>query len=133
MVSNTIDMAAAKQYYQRRDGRKRAQREAHRQEWLQRVRDVVSHLAAAYPGVQRVYLFGSLGRPGRFRAGSDIDIAVECDTVKTESAFWQALEQELQRDVDVRPLTGVIAEVALTEGEQLYGRQDSDFGEQYPS
>lgn len=123
------DIAAARQYYQRREAQRRAQRETQRQAWLQRVRDAVSGLAVAYPGVRRVVLFGSLVRPGRFRAGSDIDIAVECDTVEIESAFWRALEQELQRDVDVRPLTGVIREVALTEEEQLYGRQDPHSGE----
>jgi len=124
-----IDIEAARQYYKQREAQRYVQREGYRQAWLQRVREAISRLAVVYPGVQRVYLFGSLVRPGRFRVSSDIDIAVECDTVQTESAFWHALEQELQRDVDVRPLAGVIRDVALTEGEQVYGRQDSDSGE----
>lgn len=82
--------------------------------------------------MQRVYLFGSLVRPGQFRPDSDIDVAVECDTLETESAFWRALERELGRDVDVRSVTGAVAEAVTNEGEQIYGRQDTHPGEQYP-
>ncbi len=124
----TIDPKAASQHYYEREARRRAQREAERQEWLQRVREAASRLAAHYPGVRRVYLYGSLIQPGRFRPDSDIDVAVECDTVETESAFWRALELELGRDVDVRPLTDVIAEAAMRGGEEIYGRQDSHPG-----
>lgn len=118
----SIDLAAARAYYQQREAQRRARHEAERQRWLERVRQIVPHLATTYPEVRRVYLFGSLTQPGRFRPDSDIDLAVECDTFAAESAFWQALERELARDVDLRPLIGAIAEVVTTWGEQLYGR-----------
>ncbi len=123
---NSIDIEAARQYYYRRELNRQARREAQRQQWLRRAREAVSRLALLYPGVRRVYLFGSLVQPGRFRPDSDIDVAVECDTLESESAFWRALEQELKRAVDVRPLAGVIATVALNQGEQIYGPQDSN-------
>ncbi len=124
-----MDFKTARQYYHERDAHRRAQREAERQKWLQRVREVTSHVAPRYPGVRRVVLFGSLVEPGRFRPDSDIDVAVECDTPETESAFWRTLEQELKRDVDVRPLTGALAEAVKSKGEQVYGRQDTRLDE----
>lgn len=121
----TADIEAARQYYYERETRRHMQREAERQKWLRRVHEAVLGLISHYPGVQRVYLFGSLVQPGRFRPDSDIDVAIECDTIETESAFWQALEQDLKRNVDVRPIVGVIAEVATTSGELVYERQDT--------
>jgi predicted nucleotidyltransferase len=118
---NSRDIEVARQYYQEREARRQAESEVERQRWLQRVREVASRLAGQNPAVRRVYLFGSLVKPGRFRPNSDIDVAVECDTLEAESIFWRALERELQRDVDLRPLTGVIEEVATSEGEQIYG------------
>ena len=119
---DNVDVDLARWYYHQREARRREAREAERQRWLERVRQAVSRLAPDHPGVQRVYLFGSLVTAGRFRPDSDIDVAVECDTPEGESAFWRALEQALERDVDVRPLSGTIAEVAAREGEMVYGR-----------
>jgi predicted nucleotidyltransferase len=116
------DVEAARRYHREREAQRRARREDERQQWLQRVREAVAHLAPRYPGVQRVYLFGSLAQPGRFWPDSDIDLAVECDSVETESAFWQALEQHLRRDVDVRPMAGAIAEAVASGGEKIYER-----------
>ncbi len=114
-------LEAARRYYREREARRRAQREAERQRWLQRAREAIARLALHCPGVRRAYLFGSLVTPGRFRPDSDIDVAVECDTLEAESAFWRALERELKREVDVRPLTDAIADIAAQEGEQVYG------------
>jgi predicted nucleotidyltransferase len=121
----STDFKAARQYYHEREARRRARRETERKSLLRRVRQVASRLASRYPDMRRVYLFGSLMQPGRFRPDSDIDVAVECDTLETESAFWRALERELRRNVDVRPLTDAIAEAVAKGGEQVYGRQDS--------
>ena len=71
--------------------------------------------------MQQGYLYGSLLRPEGFRCDSDIDLAVACGSLETESAFWRALERELERNVDLRPLAGVIAEVVEREGERVYG------------
>lgn len=120
-----VDFEAAKQYYQRREAQRQAQREVRRREWLQRVREAVISLAGHYPGVRRVYLFGSVVQLGRFKSGSDIDLALECDSLEAETAFWRALERHLQRDVDMRPMTGAIAQIVATSGEMIYERQDT--------
>lgn len=113
------DIKAARQYHQAREARRRAEREAERQHWLQRTRQAVSRLVGQYPAIRRVVLFGSLVQPGRFRPGSDIDVALECDSLEVESLFWRDLERELERDVDLRLLTGVLVEVVAREGEQV--------------
>jgi hypothetical protein len=48
-------------------------------------------------------------------------VAVTCDSLETEAAFWRDLEWELERDVDVRPRAGPIEEAATSTGEQVYG------------
>lgn len=117
-----VDVDAARRYHGEREARRRAQREAERQQWLQRVCEAVVCLAPRYPGVRRVYLFGSLAQAGRFWRGSDIDLAVECDSLETGSAFWQALERYLRRDVDVRPMIGAMVEFVASGGEKVYER-----------
>jgi predicted nucleotidyltransferase len=116
------DIEAARKYYHAREARTYARREEARRKWLARVREAIRRLAPQHPEVQRVYLFGSLMQPGRFRPTSDIDVAVVCGTVAAESAFWRALEHALQRDVDVRPLTGAIADTIAQGGELVYER-----------
>jgi len=61
-------------------------------------------------------------QPGRFRATSDIDVALVCDTPETESAFWAALERELQRDVDMRPLHYLHEDIVKLTGKLVYER-----------
>ena len=114
-------METARQYYRARIAQRYEQREQLRLYWLQRVRSAILRLAPHYPGVRRVILFGSLIQAGRFRSDSDVDVAVECDTLEGESAFWCALEQELERDIDVRSLSGTVAEIVAREGEIVYG------------
>ena len=116
MKSELPEMEAARQYYHIRKAQRYEQRERLRLHWLQRVRATVARLAPRYPGVRRVILFGSLIKPGRFHQDSDIDIMVDCDSPETESVLWRALERELQHDLDVRPLTGQLANVAAEEG-----------------
>lgn len=117
----TPDLQEARRHYRARKAQQRAQLEAERQRWLQRAREIIPSLARCHPGVRGVYLYGSLLQPGRFRSDSDIDVALECDTLEAESAFWRALERELERDVDVRPLSGAVAEAVRREGERVYG------------
>ncbi len=85
-----LDIAPARRSFQQRAQHQREQREALRQQWLQRVQVVVVDLAPRHPGVAQVYLFGSLTQPGRLHGASDIDLAVACDTLESESAFWRA-------------------------------------------
>jgi len=122
MKMQSVDIEAARQYHCKLEARRRTQREEARRQWLDRVRKAIRRLAPQHPAVQRVYLFGSMTQPGRFHATSDIDVAVVCETVAAESAFWRDLEQALQRDVDVRPLLGAIAEAVAQGGELVYER-----------
>ena len=119
-----IDIEAARRYYYKREAQRRAQRETERQRWLERARRAILRIAERHPGVRRVYLFGSITQPGRFTSRSDIDVAVECEDLETESAFWHALELELERTVDLRPLAGPIAKAATASGELMYERED---------
>ena len=120
--AGTIEMETARQYHRARMAQRHEQREQLRLHWLQRIRAVVLRLAPHYPGVHQVILFGSLIKAGQFRSNSDIDVAVECDTLEEESAFWHALEQAMDRDIDVRSVTGTVAEIVAREGEMVYGR-----------
>lgn len=119
----SIDMEAVRQYHRQRDAKRRLQSEADRLTWLVRTRDTIMRLAPDYPEIERVYLFGSLMQPGRFRPDSDLDVAVLSSTVEAESVFWRALEQALQRDVDVRPYVGAIVDAVAWFGEQVYERE----------
>jgi predicted nucleotidyltransferase len=130
------NVESARRHYREREAQRREEREPERWHWLQRVREAASRIAAQTAGVNQVAVFGSLVQPGRFRSDSDIDAAVECDTVEAESAFWQALERELERDVDVRPLTDALVEAMGDQGESVYSREDADSGERllsYPT
>lgn len=107
------DIEAARRYHQERAAERFRRREIERQQWLRRASDAVTLLAPQFSAVRKVLLFGSLVKPGRFGPDSDIDVAVVCDDVAVESAFWRALEQALERPVDLRPLIGALAEVAV--------------------
>ncbi len=122
--SATIDMEAVRRYHQERTAKQQVQRETERLEWLSRARRAVLEIAPQFPALQRVYLFGSLVQPGRFRSDSDIDVAVESADLQTESAFWRALEHALQRDIDVRPWDEPIISAVLAYGEKVYDREN---------
>ena len=126
-----VDVGAARQFFLDREARRRTRREADRLHWLQRTRDAVRRIAPSCAGVRSVYIYGSLVQPGRFRPDSDIDVAVESDGPESESAFWRALERELGRDVDVRPLEGRIAEAAVRGGEWIYAGEGARPNQQH--
>jgi predicted nucleotidyltransferase len=123
LKAGTLDMETVRQYHRARMAQQREQREQLRLHWLQRVRAAILRVAPRHPGVRRVILFGSLIKAGQFRSDSDIDVAVECDTLEGESALWHALERELERDIDMRSLSDTVAKIAAREGEVVYGRQ----------
>lgn len=123
-------LEAARQYHRERDAKRRAEREAYRQEWLDQARTAIRQLAPGFPALRRAWLFGSIVQPGRFRRDSDIDIAVECPDLEQESAFWQAMERELRRNVDVRPYVGAIVQAVAWYGEIVYEREDAHSSQQ---
>ncbi|HZF08843.1 MAG TPA: nucleotidyltransferase domain-containing protein [Thermoanaerobaculia bacterium] len=90
---------------------------------LTRARAAIRRRAPDFPSIRAVYLFGSVVQPGHFHAGSDVDVAVDCDDVAVETPFWRALESELERAVDVRPREGAIARAVEDGGERVYERE----------
>lgn len=112
-----------RRFHSRREAERFRRSEDLRRSWLEQVRSAVRRLAPTFPGVTAVHAFGSLVEPGRFTAGSDLDLAVRCNDLDEESRFWRALEEAVQRDVDLRPLAGAIAQVAALRGEPIYERE----------
>jgi predicted nucleotidyltransferase len=123
LIQPTLDLDAIRRYHRAREEKRRSQREAHRLDWLERARTAILLVAPHSPAIQRVYLFGSLVQPGRFRPDSDIDVAIECTDLAAESKFWRALEQKLRRDVDVRPWEEPIISAVKVYGEKIYERE----------
>lgn len=119
----TLDLESIHRYHREREEKRRAQREANRLEWLTRARTAIVQAAPHYPAIQRAYLFGSVVQPGRFQPDSDIDVAIECTDLATESAFWRVLERELRRDVDVRPWEEPMISAVKVYGEKIYERE----------
>lgn len=119
-----VDVAEVRAYYVRREATRREARETLRRRRLAETRDAVRRLAPAHPALRAAYLFGSLVKPGRFTDRSDIDIAVVCDDLETESRFWSAVDQALGGIVDLRPLAGGVAAAVEQEGECVYDRED---------
>lgn len=121
-----MDLRTAKsllppEYHARRAASRLAAREALRERKLRQAREAIRRLAPRNPAVHRVYLFGSLLRPGRFHAASDIDVALECDDLEAETPFARALERELATAIDLRPFAGAVAEAVRDGGEKVYG------------
>lgn len=117
------------EYHARRDRDRREQRESARLAVLDQVRSSVVRLAPRFPGIRAVYLFGSLMQPGRFSPRSDVDVAVDGD-LESETPFWRALEEALERNVDLRPLTGPITRAVEAHGERCYAREADPAREQ---
>jgi len=121
----------ARTYFHQRRQQQYAQREREREKWLRRVREAIQRHAPRYSDIRQVYIFGSLVKSGLFRISSDIDIAIDCDTQETESAFWRSLEQTLRRDVDLRPLQEPLTAVIPFNGELVYERSNPHPVHQY--
>jgi hypothetical protein len=117
----SFDVLSSREYHAQREREHREQREAHRLAVLAAVRDAVGRLAPAFPAIRAAYLFGSVVQPGRFSSRSDV--AVDCDDIEVETPFWRALEEALERNVDLRPRTGAVAKAVAAYGEQCYARE----------
>ncbi len=121
MDLRTAKTLTPREYHARRAAARREERESLRERKLGQAREAIRRLAPRFPAVRRVYLYGSLLRPGRFRAHSDIDVALECDDLEVETPFARALERELATAVDLRPCAGAVAEAVREGGEKVYG------------
>lgn len=112
-----------REYHARRERQLRQRGEEIRLEVLGRAREAIRRLAPRFPAIRTVHLFGSILRPGRFRPDSDVDVAIEGDDVGVETPFWRALEEALERDVDLRPRIGPVARAVEEGGELCYERE----------
>jgi len=79
---------------------KRRDNEQKRRETIQHIMRLLPRLANKY-GFDRVFLFGSVAKPGRFHERSDIDIAVFGLTDEKYFSFMGELSAQVRRDVDV--------------------------------
>ena len=114
-----------REYHARRERELREQREALRLRVLKQARNAIRQSAPRFPAVRAVYLYGSVLRPGRFRPDSDVDVAIDCDSLEVETPFWGTLEDALERNVDLRPRVGPIAQAVQDYGELCYERCSS--------
>lgn len=117
-----------REYHARRERELREQREALRLAVLEKTRGAIRRSAPKFPAIRAVYLFGSILQPGRFRPSSDVDVAIDCDALEAETPFWDLLEEALERNVDVRPRVGPVAQAVEDYGELCYEREVPDSG-----
>jgi predicted nucleotidyltransferase len=113
---------AFRDFHARREQARLEERETLRLGILEQVKEAILWRAPAFPAIRAVYLFGSILQPGHFHEGSDVDVAIDCDDFRVETPFWRTLEDELQRNVDVRPREGAVARAVEAYGEKVYGR-----------
>lgn len=118
-------LLAYRDYHARRDLERRQEREGLRLRVLEQARGVIRRAAPRFPAIRAVYLFGSILRPNGFRADSDVDVAIDCDDIETETPFWRTLEEALERNVDLRPRVGAVARAVEASGEFCYEREVS--------
>ena len=114
-----------REFHARREAERRAAREALRERTLTTARAAVRRIAPRHPSVRAVFLFGSVLQPGWFTEASDIDVAAVIDDLEAEGPFVRALEADLRRRVDLRPLEGAVRHAVETEGEKVYEREIS--------
>ncbi len=117
-----------REYHARRDAERRTMREALRERTLTAAREAIRRLAPQYPAIREVFLFGSVLQQGWFTEASDLDVAADVDDLEVEGPFVRALEAELHRTVDLRPLEGAVRHAVETEGERVYEREVSHPG-----
>ncbi len=92
-------------------------------------RAAIPVVASRCPAIRRAYIFGSVTRPGAFRADSDIDVAVEGElSADAYFSLWRDLEAALPGwEVDLVELDQDIyfATRVRESGELAYERCDS--------
>ncbi len=119
-----INIEAYRRSYQARLQRGLEEREAGRKKALEEIKAVAPTIAAKYPAIKTVYLFGSILRPGAFRADSDVDLAVEGGSAEDYFALWRELQEAIPGWlIDLRDLpSGTLFTHRVHEtGEKIYG------------
>lgn len=113
---------AFRDFHARREQARRAEREALRLDVLKRAKEAILRHAPEFPAIRAAYVFGSILQPGQFHEASDVDVALDCDDLKAETPFWRDLEDDLKRNVDLRPREGAVARAVEAYGERVYER-----------
>lgn len=124
MDARPLDVAVYRESFAARERQRLEEREEVRRELLEGVRLAIRRIAPEHPAIERVALFGSILRPGRFGDYSDVDVAVDCSDLEAEGPFARELTEALGRFVDLRPWTGPVARAVEEEGEVVYERED---------
>ncbi len=99
------EMAAYRQSFQRREQSRFQAGETRRKRARQAIHNAIQSIAPHYVVVRRVYLFGSITRPGTFSPRSDIDLGIDGGDMALCFKLWRALEKIIQDwPLDVRQL-----------------------------
>lgn len=85
--------------HRRRQSELRVEREEARRQLVEEVRGLAGYFDRL-PGLRRIHLFGSAAQPGRFRAGSDADLAFEGLPADQFCIVLSELVERLGRSVD---------------------------------
>ncbi len=88
-------VATYRQQFNDKQAQKFNEREVMRLKALAKLESALPTIAVQYTSVQRLYLFGSVIRPGQFHGKSDVDIGITDTTAEDYFALWRTLEAEL--------------------------------------
>lgn len=79
---------------------RRREAEKERQRVLRRAGEALDLVAEKHP-LEEAFLFGSVTKAGRFRADSDIDIALPEVSAVDYFRIWEELERTVRRSIDL--------------------------------
>lgn len=125
-----VDIEACRENLRQREEKKYGAREQLRQKARTSILSAIERVFPDYENVKRVYLFGSITRPGKFRIDSDIDVAVEGTNAKEYFALWRDLERIITEwAIDLRELNEpcYFTQTVQQRGELIYERKDDSF------
>lgn len=120
---SAVEIARYRQSFQQRAQKRLAAHEERREQARQAARNAITIVMPRYPMVQRVYLFGSVVRPGAFRSSSDIDVGIEGADMALCFDIWRDLERTAagwQFDVRLLESEDPFSERVRQKGEVVY-------------
>ena len=125
-----VDIEACRENFRQREEQKYGDRERLRQTAKTAILSAIERVLPHYKNVERVYLFGSITRPGKFRIDSDIDVAIKGTNAKEYFALWRDLERIITEwAIDLRELNEpcYFTQTVQQRGELIYERKDDSF------
>jgi predicted nucleotidyltransferase len=121
-----VDLESCRENFRVREEQRALEREAHRQAARSAILSAIQAILPVHPEVRRIYLFGSIIRPGAFRFDSDIDVAVEGTNAEQYFALWRDLEEAAPGWlIDLREINqpSYFADAVKERGELVYERK----------